>query len=283
MPKVETSGLIIINKPYDYTSRDVVNIISKKLQTKKVGHTGTLDPIATGVLVLTVNKATKLGEILTSDTKEYIAEAILGYKTDTLDITGKIIEKKQLKRTDIKEVIDSFKKTYLQEVPIYSAVKVNGKKLYEYARNNEEVILPKKEVEIKEIELLDIKYEDYPIIKFKCLVSKGTYIRSLINDIASKLDTVGTMKSLIRTKQGNYNIENSVNLDDFKETDIIPLDNILDNYFTVNLTKELEFKIKNGQRIKNIYNKEYVLFKSENVLALYKDDNTILKPFKMFV
>ncbi len=283
MPKIETSGLLIVNKPYDYTSRDVVNIVTKKFQTKKIGHTGTLDPIATGVLVLTVNKATKLGEILTSETKEYIAEAILGYKTDTLDITGKIIATKPLIKDNIKEVVNSFQKKYLQEVPIYSAVKVNGRKLYEYARNNEEVILPKKEVEIKEIELLEVRHEEYPIIKFRCLVSKGTYIRSLINDIAESLETYGTMKSLIRTKQGNYKIENSVNLEDITEDKIIALDNILNDYFTVNLTEELEFKIKNGQRIKNIYNHEYVLFKSDNVLALYKDEKGILKPFKMFV
>ena len=209
------NGIIIINKPIGYTSRDVVNIIGKQLKTKKVGHTGTLDPIASGVLVVTVGRYTKLGNMLTSLDKEYIAEIKLGIKTDTLDITGKVLEEKtfDIKENDIREVLNSFIGKYNMEVPKYSAIKVNGKKLYEYARNNIDVKLPIKEVEIKSIELLEYKDD---IIKFKTKVEKGTYIRSLIRDICKKLNTIGTMNNLIRIKQGNFNIEESYTIDEIK-------------------------------------------------------------------
>lgn len=281
------NGVLVINKPTGCTSRDVVNKVSKILQTKKIGHTGTLDPIASGVLVLTIGKCTKLGEILTSEEKQYIATAILGLETDTLDTEGKVLKDNNvcISKEDIINTLNSFKKTYNQEVPIYSAVKVNGKKLYDYARNGEEVNLPSKDVTIKEINLLDYKYENNKtIIKFECLVSKGTYIRSLIRDIASELNTVGIMSDLIRTKQGNFDISDSYTIDDISNNNykILSIDEILKDYFVVNLDESLEFKIKNGCYVDNIYNKDYVLFKG-NVIALYKDDNGILKPFKMFI
>ena len=145
------NGIILINKEKDYTSRDVVNIISKELHTKKVGHTGTLDPLATGVLAVCVGEATKIAELLTSTYKEYIAEVTLGIKTDTLDITGNILEKRDinLNKIELEKVLKNMTKTYMQEVPIYSAVKVNGRKLYSYARNNEEVIKNKYYGELK--------------------------------------------------------------------------------------------------------------------------------------
>ena len=149
-------GIIVVNKPKGITSRDVVNNVCKLLNTKKIGHTGTLDPIATGVLVLCVGKATKLVEILTSNDKEYVATVKLGILTDTLDTAGTIIKKKHvnLDKNELEKVLNSFVGTYNQEVPIYSAIKINGKKLYEYAREKKEVILPKRMVEIKKIELL---------------------------------------------------------------------------------------------------------------------------------
>ena len=166
-------GILLIDKPKGVTSRDVVNCVVKKLNIKKVGHTGTLDPIATGVLVICVGKATKLVNYLTSTEKEYIATVELGTKTDTLDNTGKIIEEQKatIKKEKILNVLESFKGKYVQEVPIYSAVKVNGKKLYEYARNGEKVELPKREVEVKNIELIgDSSYiNNKTIFKFKCL------------------------------------------------------------------------------------------------------------------
>ena len=208
------NGILLVNKEKDYTSRDVVNIISKEFKTKKVGHTGTLDPLATGVLVITVGSATKISELLTATYKEYIAEVTLGIKTDTLDITGNIKELKEinLDKEKLINVLNSFNKKYLQEVPLYSAVKVDGKKLYEYARNNEKVELPKKEVDIKNIELLEYHENKF---KFKCLVSKGTYIRSLINDIGKKIGCGAVMVELERLKTGEFKIDDSTKLYDF--------------------------------------------------------------------
>ena len=282
------NGLLIIDKEKNMTSRDVVNKVSKILNTKKVGHTGTLDPLATGVLVLTIGKATKLNEIITATEKEYQVEAILGIKTDTLDITGNVLRKENthFSKEEIVKVLNSFLGSYNQEVPIYSAVKVNGKKLYEYARNNEQIDLPKRLVTIKKISLDDINYKDNKtIIKFTCLVSKGTYIRSLVNDIASKLNTVGTMKNLRRTKQGKYLIDDAYKLDDIKNKNyrIIDLKEALKDYYIVKVDEKLKYKISNGQILDNIYHQEYVLFIDEDVLALYKSVDNKLKPYKMFI
>ena len=199
------NGIVVINKEKDCTSRDVVNQVCKIFNTKKVGHTGTLDPIATGVLVIGINDGTKVIELLTAVEKEYIAEVVVGIKTDTLDVTGNIIkkEKQTVEKEKIKEVLNSFLGKYNQEVPIYSAVRIDGKRLYEYARNNEKINLPQREVEIKNIELLDINNEG-TAFSFKVTVSKGTYIRSLIRDIGNRLGVFCTMKNLTRTKQGIF-------------------------------------------------------------------------------
>lgn len=278
------NGVIIVDKAKEYTSRDVVNILSKKFKTKKIGHTGTLDPIATGVLVITLGKATKISELLTSTYKEYIAEMKLGIKTDTYDIEGKVLEENKIDVTkeEIIDAINSFEGKYIQEVPIYSSVKVNGRKLYEYARCNEEVTLPKKEVDIKDIEILKIEND---IVKFKTLVSKGTYIRSLINDIGCKLKCGAIMISLRRTKQGKFNIEDSYTLDQI-EKDNYKLISILDtlDLYEVEVDDYLKNKIKNGSILENRYNQDVVLFKKDNeILAIYKkyEDNKI-KPWKMF-
>lgn len=282
------NGLLVVDKEKDMTSRDVVNEVSKIFKTKKVGHTGTLDPIATGVLVLTIGKATKLNELITATEKKYQVEAILGLKTDTLDITGNVLKKENTNFTkeEITNTLNSFLGSYNQEVPIYSAVKINGKKLYEYARNKENVTLPKRVVNIKEIVLDDINYIDnQTIIKFTCLVSKGTYIRSLVNDIAIKLNTVGTMKNLRRIKQGDYSIDKSYKLNDIKNNNyqIISIKEALKDYFTVKVDEKLKFKVINGQKLANIYNQEYVLFVDDDVIALYKSVNNELKPYKMFI
>ena len=209
------NGILIVNKGIDVTSRDVVNDLVHIFHTKKIGHTGTLDPLATGVLVCTIGKYTKLNLDLTSEYKEYIAEMRFGINTDTLDITGNVLNEESVSLDDetITKTINTFKKEYEQEVPIYSSVKVNGRKLYDYARNGEEVVLPKRTVNIEEIEVLSIKGND---VKFRCLVSKGTYIRSLIRDIAHSLNTYGTMTSLIRTKQGKFDIKDSYTIEDIK-------------------------------------------------------------------
>ena len=279
------NGVIIVDKDKDFTSRDVVNVVSKSLGTKKVGHTGTLDPLATGVLVICVGSATKLVEILTCNDKEYVAEITLGIKTDTGDITGNVIETKEVEinNDDIKEILKSYQKKYNQTVPLYSAIRIDGKKLYEYARENKEIELPSREVDIKKIELID-KIKDN-VFSIKCSVSKGTYIRSLVEDIASSLNTVGTMSNLRRIKQGIFKIEDANKLEDIKNNKykLISIEEVLKSYYTVDLDDELEFKVKNGTKIKNIYNEDIVVFKKNNqVLAVYKDDEGCLRMWKMF-
>ena len=281
-------GIVLVNKPSGYTSRDIVNICIKQLKTKKIGHTGTLDPLATGVLVLCVGKATKLVKLLSSDTKEYIAEITLGILTDTLDIEGNIIKEENVNfsKEEVINALNSLKGKYMQEVPIYSAVKVNGKKLYDYARNNINIELPKREVEIFDINLLDdIKYENGKVLfKIKCKVSKGTYIRALAYDIAKKLNTFGIMSSLIRTKQGNIDINICNSIEEIKDNNyaLLPIDYILKDYFEVKMDENLYFKIKNGVSIKNIYNKDLIKFTyNNNIIALYKNVNNELKCYIM--
>lgn len=276
-------GAIIVNKAPDMTSRDVINILNKKFNTKSIGHTGTLDPIAEGVLVCLIGKYTKLTDILINHDKEYIASFKLGILTDTLDITGKILkeEKINLTKEEIQKTILSFKGKYNQEVPIYSAVKINGKKLYEYARNNEEITLPKREVNIYDIELLNI---DNDIITIKTKVSKGTYIRSLIRDIGLKLNTNATMTKLIRTKLGKFTIEESYTLEDIQNDNykLLSLEDLI-NLDTININEEMLFKIKNGQII-DYQTDKYILYKYNNQdIALYKPyQNNKIKPFIMF-
>lgn len=276
--------LLVVNKEKNLTSRDVVNNLTKVFNTKKIGHTGTLDPIATGVLVCLFGKYTKLVDMLTSLDKEYIAEIKLGIKTDTGDITGSIIENKSFNITkdNIIKVFEKFPQKYEQTVPKYSAVKINGKKLYEYARNNIEIELPKREVSIFSLELIDYEKD---IIKFKTHVSKGTYIRSLIEDICEKLGTIGTMNNLIRTKQGGFDIEDSFILDDIKNGNF-KFQNIHEflKYPSIEINDELIKIIKNGGRIKNIYNvQDKVIFTYQGEdIAIYETNNETLKPYIMF-
>lgn len=282
------NGILLINKESGLTSRDVVNKVVKKFNTKKVGHTGTLDPLATGVLVVCVGKATKLVNMLTSTKKQYIAEVTLGVETDTLDITGKFLKEKKVdvKKDEVVQVLNSFQGKYMQEVPSYSAVKINGKKLYEYARENIEVTLPKREVEIEDISLIDDLYikDDRICFRFICTVSKGTYIRSLIRDICVKLNVIGCMSNLTRTKQGNFAIETTKLIDEIKKTDLINIQDAL-NIKKIDLNDEGYFKVKNGQLIKNIYNAQEVMFLYKgNVVGIYKTyekDKGLLKPYVM--
>ena len=276
--------LLVVNKEKNLTSRDIVNNLTKIFNTKKIGYTGTLDPIATGVLVCLFGKYTKLVDLLTSLDKEYIAEIKLGIKTDTGDITGSIIENKSFNITkdNIIKVFEKFPQKYEQTVPKYSAVKINGKKLYEYARNNIEIELPKREVSIFSLELIDYEKD---IIKFKTHVSKGTYIRSLIEDICEKLGTIGTMNNLIRTKQGGFDIEDSFILDDIKNGNF-KFQNIHEflKYPSIEINDELIKIIKNGGRIKNIYNvQDKVIFTYQGEdIAIYETNNETLKPYIMF-
>ncbi len=278
------SGFLVVNKKKGMTSFDVVREISNIFGIKKVGHTGTLDPLAEGVLVVALGKASKTVELVTSFHKEYIAEVVLGIKTDTLDITGKVLETKEIPSAlPIQEVIKSFRTTYLQEVPIYSAVKVNGKKLYDYARNNQDVCLPKKSVTIEEIELLKETEDSF---SFRALVTKGCYIRSLIRDICEELGVCGTMSKLTRTKQGEISITMAEDLEEIKKNHytLYTVEDIL-SYPVVVVSDDLERKIRNGNILTNQWKiNDKVIFKNkENILlGIYEVSEKQLKVWKNF-
>lgn len=282
------NGIIVVNKLSGITSRDVVNSVCKILGTKKVGHTGTLDPLADGVLVLCVGKATKLVDVITSNDKEYVATVKLGILTDTLDVDGKVLEKRNcyVNKQELIKVLKSFIGKYNQEVPIYSAVKINGKKLYEYARNGEKIVLPKREVNVKAIELLDLNNDSY---SFKVTVSKGTYVRSLIKDINDKLGIIGVMSKLTRTRQGRFKIEESYSINDIEKGNykLITITDVLKCKNCVIIDDNLYNVIKNGGLISNSYNKEMVTFlyngKAVAIYKVYDKDNTKMKPYKMFL
>lgn len=277
-------GVLVVNKESGMTSRDVVNEVSKILGIKKIGHTGTLDPMASGVLVLTIGYATKIGELLTSYEKEYEAGVEVGYLTDTLDKTGKIVKKKELKKKiDYRMLLKNYEKTYLQEVPMYSAVKVKGRKLYEYARSGERVTLPKKEVTIKSTTLLE---EDFDYFKFRCLVSKGTYIRSLIRDMGNSCSEYFTMSSLIRTKQGNFTDLMSYSLESVKKNlfRILSIEEALPTIPVVTVENEKLKKVRNGARLEDdLQIEDKVIFqdKDHQLFVIYKKESNTLKIDKM--
>ncbi|MGN1351686.1 MAG: tRNA pseudouridine(55) synthase TruB [Clostridia bacterium] len=209
-------GVLIINKPKDFSSHDVVNVLRKELNTKKVGHTGTLDPKATGVLPILIGNATKISKYLVEHDKTYSVVMELGIRTDTLDSEGKILETRKVETLDeekIKEVLSSFLGKQKQIPPMYSAIKINGKKAYEYARNGQVV-----EITPREIEIYEMKFKKYfdNQISFIVKCSKGTYIRTLCQDIAKRLGTIAYMKELQRTDVDIFNIKDAISIDDIK-------------------------------------------------------------------
>ena len=285
-------NIIVINKDKDYTSRDVVNVIGKIFNTKKVGHTGTLDPLATGVLIVCMNKALKVVDLITASDKEYIAKVVLGIDTDTLDITGNIINecKTDVNVDMVKSVLNSFVGKSIQKVPKYSAVKVNGKKLYEYARNGIDVELPKREIQIFDIELIsniDI-VDGHQEFSFRVKVSKGTYIRSLIRDIGVKLGCFACMKELTRTKQGKFSIDESYTLNDIKNGNykLLNIKDVIDIEKVV-VSDNMLFKIKNGMILDKFFisDKALILDNNGNEIGIYKiydKDSKKVKPDKIF-
>lgn len=212
-------GILGIYKPQNYTSHDVVAIVRRQSGIKKVGHNGTLDPMATGVLVVCVGRATRIIEYLEDDYKEYIAAMKLGYRSDTLDIWGNILEESdpcevdKITYEDIKRVTKDFKGRITQIPPKYSALKVNGKKLYEYAREGKSVVIKPREVNIREFEILDFEHGE---LTFRVLCSKGTYIRTICDDIGQRLGVGGVMTALERTKNGIFKAEETVSIENIK-------------------------------------------------------------------
>lgn len=214
------NGIIIINKPKNCTSHDIVRK-AKKILNEKVGHTGTLDPNATGVLPLLIGKGTQLSKYIINHDKIYEAVLQLGEKTDTADVEGKVIATKEIKNEcfqieNVNKILQSLKGRQQQVPPIYSAIKVNGKKLYEYARKGEEVEIKPRTIEIYEIKLIKIDSQN-KTIEFRVSCSKGTYIRTLCENIAEKLGTFGYMKELKRVQVGDFNIEKSINIEDVEK------------------------------------------------------------------
>ena len=221
-------GVLIINKPKGFTSHDVVNILRKALNTKKIGHTGTLDPNATGVLPILIGKATQISKYLIEHNKTYIATISLGEKTDTGDGQGNIIEKdlnfQNISCKQIGDVLKTFIGKQKQIPPIYSAIKINGKKAYEYARKGQTVELEPRDIEIYSIDLIKIENNE---ITFEVSCSKGTYIRTLCEDIAKKLGTIGYMKELTRTSVNEFKLENAVTIDEIKENSLIVKEKVI--------------------------------------------------------
>lgn len=268
-------GILLINKPAGYTSHDIVGIVRKKLHTKKVGHCGTLDPDATGVLVVCVNKATKAIQFLMSDSKFYRATLSLGKSTDTYDASGKVLEEKEvgaLSKDQVVDVLDSFLGKSKQKPPIYSAIKVNGKKLYEYARNGEEVDIKERDIEIMMIKMISFSNNEI-VFDVKC--SKGTYIRSLCVDIARKLDYPGHMSHLERRQAGRFSIDDCITLEQLEEGDytLHSIEEALDDY--PKLILEDPTIVYHGKQIKSDLTGKVAIYDNQNkLLAIYESTET---------
>lgn len=270
------NGILLINKEKEYTSQDVVSCVKKILKIKKAGHTGTLDPMATGVLPILLGNATKLSKYLIEHDKEYEAIIKLGIKKDTADSEGKTIEEKEvllenLEKNKIKEVLNSFLGETQQTPPMYSSIKINGKKLYEYAREGIEIERPKRKIKIYDIKLLNLDKKENTI-KIKVACSKGTYIRTLCENISEKLGTVGYMKELIRTKVDKFNIKDSIKLDELenKEKNIITIE----QYYS--LYNKIEKIILDERKLKLFLNgSKLTVNKKEGLYRIYKEEEFI--------
>ena len=273
------NGIIIINKNQGYTSHDIVHKI-KRISKEKVGHTGTLDPMAQGVLPILIGKATQCSKYLINHDKIYKVKLKLGIKTDTADSEGNIIEKTEispeiLNEKKILQAINSMKGKQEQIPPIYSAIKVNGKKLYEYARKGQEVEIKPRQIEIYNIILNNIDKEN-KIIEYTVNCSKGTYIRSLCEDIAKKLGTIGYMENLIRLKAGEFSIENSITLEEILnaenpynvlEKNIITLEEFFKDKETINLNEKRLQLFLNGVNLTEQ--------KKDGIYKIYTNNNFI--------
>jgi len=271
-------GILIINKPQGYTSHDIVNIVKKALNTPKVGHTGTLDPNATGVLPILIGKATKLSKYLIEHNKTYVAELALGEKSSTGDTEGEIIEKKEvplLNEEQIKQVLKSFEGKQMQTPPIYSSIKINGKKAYEYARKGQNIQLEPRPIEIMKISF--IKFENN-VLKYEVQCSKGTYIRVLCEDIAERFGTVGLMKNLCRTRVNEFDIEDSCKIEQIAKEKIISIEKVCNIKPKIELDDKTKEKFLNGVKLNfNMENGVYRIYNKKIFLGLGVINNNILK------
>ena len=277
-------GIIIINKPKNCTSHDIVRK-AKKILNEKVGHTGTLDPNATGVLPLLVGKGTQIAKYIINHDKTYVAILQLGEKTDTADVEGNSIETKEvseqsLKTEKVKEVLKSFIGKQEQIPPIYSAIKVNGKKLYDYARKGEKVEIQPRQIEIYDMELINVDKTN-KTIEFKVDCSKGTYIRTLCENIAEKLDTVGYMKELNRTKVGEFSIDDSITIEQLENgnyNNFITVEDYFKNYENINLNeKKLQLFLNGVQLTCNLEDGIYRIYFDNEFIGIGTVKNNLLK------
>lgn len=249
----ELNGIVVVNKEKGYTSHDVVNVIRRILGTRKVGHTGTLDPNATGVLPVCVGKSTRVSDMLMFSDKEYIAKVKLGITTDTYDAWGSVLSENEVNvsESELKSAISSFTGEIMQLPPMYSAIKQNGKKLYELARSGIEVERKERKITIYECELISFENDTFKI-RVKC--SKGTYIRSLCHDIGQYLGCGACMTELVRTKASVFDIENSMTLSkieekvlkDGKNSVLQPPDTVFTEYEKLNVTEVVTNRLLNG-------------------------------------
>ena len=285
------NGILVINKPKNSTSHDIV-YRAKKLLNEKVGHTGTLDPNATGVLPLLIGKGTQISKYLINHDKIYQAQIQLGEKRTTGDIEGEIIEQKEvieanLQKENIEKVFEKIKGKQKQNPPIYSAIKVKGKKLYEYARKGESIEIEPREIEIYNIKLLNIDKIN-KTIDFEVECSKGTYIRSLCEDIAERLGNIGYMKELKRIKVGEFNLKDSITIEELEEninnkeflkSKIISIEQYFQNSPTLELQENKIKLLLNGVQLE--YNLNDNLYKIYNTkkefIGLATVKNKLLK------
>ena len=275
-------GIIVINKPKNCTSHDVVKKV-KKILNEKVGHTGTLDPNATGVLPLLVGKGTQISKYLINHDKIYEAVIKIGEKTDTADAEGKIIETQNVKLSTLKEenikiVLKSLIGEQKQIPPMYSAIKVNGKKLYEYARSGEIIKVEPRLIYIYNLELIKVANQE---ITYKVHCSKGTYIRTLCEQIAEKLGTVGYMKELKRLQVGEFKIEDSLTIDEIKENiqkKFITIEEYFKKYPKINLDlRKLQLFLNGVQLNYNLENGIYTIYNNEKFIGTGTIKNNLLK------
>ena len=292
------NGILVIDKEKGMTSADVVYQLRKILHIKKIGHAGTLDPDVTGVLPVAIGQATKLIELMHTQNKKYIGQGILGFATDSCDISGKLTASKkittQIAAAEIRDAMQEFVGQIEQVPPIYSAVRVNGKHLYEYARAGIEVERPKRQVKIFAYNLINEPIFDQEkgqeTFNFAIECSKGTYVRSLVNDLGSKLEVPAVMKSLRRISSSGFDISQSAKLSEIiKEPKLVeqilqPIDSFFTNYVQHDLDDKLWSKVKNGAAISLKTNAKKVALRYNNkVKAIYQKDGTIYRPYLMLL
>lgn len=288
------NGIININKPKGFTSHDVVAKLREILSVKRIGHTGTLDPDAVGVLPICVGRATKVADILTGAEKEYVAEVTLGAETDTQDSSGTVINSAEVNvsKDDIVEAVKSFEGEITQIPPMYSAIKQDGKKLYELAREGREVERKPRKIEIKEIEVIDF---DLGNNKFTMRVacSKGTYIRTLCQDIGRKLGCYGHTSYLERTKSGRFTIDNAYTIEKIEkamESDdksfLLPVDKVFEEFPPLYLSERKADKMCNGVRVRTSGITDGAIYRvydeKQNFLTISQAENGVLKILKTF-